>query len=310
MGLVLSRFPRKRQYDVVLVPMSNQLSAPIYWLMGKLYRQPVLLDYFLGLTDTNEDRHSATGPKAILYQWIDRFNIARMVSITDAAAHRGAFQELLGTTPEKMDILPIGVKDNLFQPLPIQADTGRICVQFVGNFIPFQGVDVILRAAALLKDKDSIHFELIGTGQTYRESTALAGELGLKNVEFLGYIGHPDLLEQMQHSTIQLGVFGDSFKTRYVVPNKVYEGLALGLPMITAASPALNEFFTPGEHLITVPPGDPASLAEAITRLAVSPAERARLSAAAANRIREAYLPEHIGARLRTVIETLLATNK
>jgi glycosyltransferase involved in cell wall biosynthesis len=279
----------------------------MYWLLGKLYRQPVLLDYFLGLTDTNEDRQSAAGLKAALYRWIDRFNIASMVSITDAAAHRDAFRDLLGVTPDKMSILPIGIKDDLFQPLPAQANGDRITVQFVGNFIPFQGVDVILRAAALLKDESGIHFEMIGTGQTYRDSTALADELGLSNVEFLGYIGHPDLLEQMRHSTIQLGVFGDSYKTRYVVPNKVYEGLALGLPMITAESPALDEFFTPGEHLITVPAGNPERLAEAILRLARSPAERERLSAAGARRIQEAFLPEHIGAQLKTVIESLLS---
>src|SRR5512147_2452371 len=48
---VASRFPRRGRYDVVLVPMSNQLAAPIYWLMSRLTGQPVLLDYFLGLTD-------------------------------------------------------------------------------------------------------------------------------------------------------------------------------------------------------------------------------------------------------------------
>jgi len=291
----------------VLVPMSNQLAAPVYWLLGKWFRQPVLLDYFLGLTDLNEDRGGVSGARLAFYRALDRFNITRMDSITDTAAHRDAFHRLVGVRPGRMAVIPVGINDDLFQYQPLSPGGADTIVQFVGTFIPFQGVEVILRAAAQLKSNRSIRFEIVGNGQTYPAARALAESLQLGNVEFKPFIPYDQLAASMRHSTIQLGVFGDSAKTRYVVPNKVYEGLALGLPVITAESPALEEFFTPGEHLVTVLPGDPESLAGAITRLAKSAPERARLGEAAARRIREAFLPEHIGVQLRSVIEAALS---
>lgn len=304
---VIAHFPRDRHVDLVLVPMSNQLVAPVYWLMGKLYRQPILLDYFLGLTDLAQDRGGASAPRLAFYRALDRFNIARLDSMTDTAAHRAAFEELVGISPRRMGVIPVGINDDLFQYQPLTSPAQGVTVQFVGTFIPFQGVDVILRAAALLKPDADIRFEIIGDGQTYSAARKLAEELELSNVEFQPFVPYDQLAARMRRSTIQLGVFGDSFKTRYVVPNKVYEGLALGLPLITAESPALAEFFTPGEHLLTVPPGDPEQLAGAIKQLAGSASERERLGRAAAARIREAFLPEQIGLQLKNMIEPLLA---
>ena len=65
-----------------------------------------------------------------------------------------------------------------------------------------------------------------------------------------------------------LGVFGRTAKAKRVVPNKVYQGLAMARPVITADSPAVREFFAPGEHLHTVPAGDPEALADAVVELA------------------------------------------
>jgi glycosyltransferase involved in cell wall biosynthesis len=101
---------------------------------------------------------------------------------------------------------------------------------------------------------------------------------------------------------IMLGVFGDTEKTRYVIPNKVFEALAMGLPLITAESPALNEFLEPGKHLSTVPPGNPTALAAEIVRLAETPSERKRLGEAGVQRIREAFMPAEIGRVFRRII--------
>jgi glycosyltransferase involved in cell wall biosynthesis len=79
--------------------------------------------------------------------------------------------------------------------------------------------------------------------------------------------------------------------------------MALGRPVITADSAALTEFFTPGEHVVTVPPGNPEALVHAIRMLVDSSQERHRIGTAAASRIQEAFLPQHIGAQLKTIIE-------
>lgn len=307
---VLSAFPRlAHEHDLFFVPAFNQLLAPFIWAVSRLYSRPVLLDYMVGLTDANEDRQTVAGVKATLFRWIDCFNIQRMYTLTDTEAHRKVYERLLGCRVDRMRIVPVGVRDMLmaFEPSE-KRDRDTLVIQFVGTYIPFHGVDVIIRAAHLLRENNGVRFELIGQGQTYTQSVALAQELELSNVRFIpGFFQPHELRSLCTHSSIVLGVFGDVAKTRYVVPIKVYEGLGLGLPVVTAESPALNEFFTPGEHLLTVMPGNPEALAIAIMRLVESPEERARVGIAGAARIREAFLPEHIGVQLKAIVETIIS---
>ena len=114
------------------------------------------------------------------------------------------------------------------------------------------------------------------------------------------------LLERLAEGTIFLGVFGATDKTSYVVPNKIFEGMMLGRPVVTAEAPAMDEIFTPGEHYVAVPPGDAARLAEALLKLVDSPAECERISRAGLERVQQAFLPQHIGAQLKPILEALV----
>lgn len=312
-GRVVELVRRSRnlaQCDVLLVPAFNQLVAPFVWAVGNLLNKPVLHDFFVGLTDVNEDRGEVAGPRATLFRWIDHFNAARMTSITDTAAHREAYRRLFKGRVDDMSVIPIGVNDDLFGPRPLPDWTDGVRVQFVGTFIPFHGVDVILRAIAHFRDDPRVQFEFFGQGQTHADAIRLAEELKLQRTSFAGFVPPGDLVAQLTEGTILLGVFGEGEKTRYVVPNKLFEGMALGRPIITAESPAMNEFFTPGEHFISVPAGDPERLAEAIRELIESRAACERLASAAAARIQEAFLPQHIGALLKPILEEMAGTSE
>lgn len=288
--------------DAVFLPSFNQTSAPLAGLLASRYRLPLLVDYMVGLSDLGADRQGHAPLRSRVFAHLDRWNIARLHTVTDADAHRREFVRLLGASTERMQVLPVGVRD--LDPLPAP-DTPRPLVQYAGTYIPFHGVEHIVQAAALLPQVD---VELIGTGQHYERSVALAQQLGAHNLRFVkGYFPSEELLAMQARSTIMLGVFGAARKTDYVVPNKVYEALALGRPLITAESSAIREFLSPGEHLLTVPPGDADALAAALQRLLDSPAEQERLRQQGRQRIEEAFLPRHIGARLRAILETLLA---
>lgn len=306
---LVRQFAQVRNCDVILIPAFNQLIAPVIGLLGRLRGKPVLLDYLVGLADVEEGRQKPSGLKFRIFKWVDRFNLSWMTSITDTSAHIRTFSRLLGKEQfPKMHVIPVGARD-LLTALPPPHDAGPIVVQYVGTFIPFHGTDIIVQAAHLLRDDPRIQFELIGRGQMYQTCKALADELQLPNIRFIkGYFEPPELLEMVARSTIQLGVFGAAEKTTYVVPNKVYESLFLGRPTITAEAPALNEFFTPGEHVLTVPPGDPQALAQTILHLADSPDERRRLRDAGMMHIQESFLPQHIGVKLRDILREMIET--
>jgi glycosyltransferase involved in cell wall biosynthesis len=91
-----------------------------------------------------------------------------------------------------------------------------------------------------------------------------------------------------------------------VIPNKAFQALACGAPLITADTPAARELLADGESALLVPPGDGAALAEAIRRLE-SDQELARRIAAGGRAAYERSASEAVlGTRWRSLIEGLL----
>ena len=102
-----------------------------------------------------------------------------------------------------------------------------------------------------------------------------------------------------------LGVFGTSGKAARVVPNKVYDALAAGRPLVTEDSRAARELLTDGRDALLVPAGDSADLAAALRRLGDYD-ERARLGAAALDLYRRRCTPEAVAATLLAALEACL----
>jgi glycosyltransferase involved in cell wall biosynthesis len=91
-----------------------------------------------------------------------------------------------------------------------------------------------------------------------------------------------------------------------VIPNKAYQALACGTPLITASTRGSRELLTDEENALLVPPGDPVALADAMRRVAAD-SELARRLGAAGRRVYEERASEDVlGPRWRALIEELL----
>jgi glycosyltransferase involved in cell wall biosynthesis len=87
-----------------------------------------------------------------------------------------------------------------------------------------------------------------------------------------------------------------------VIPNKVFQALACGTPVVTGDTPAARELLVDGESALLVPAGEPEALAEAVGRLAAD-AELARKIADGGRRAYEEQASEGVlGARWRDLL--------
>ena len=116
----------------------------------------------------------------------------------------------------------------MFHPLDGVVPTAR-SVLFYGTFIPLQGVDVIVGAAKLLVS-DDIRIAIIGDGQMRPTIERQISELGLTNIDLEGNVPLEALPAKIASSSLCLGIFGATAKAGRVIPNKLFQCLAVAGP--------------------------------------------------------------------------------
>ncbi len=135
-----------------------------------------------------------------------------------------------------------------------------------GKYIPLHGMPFIIKAAKELEGYD-VSFQLIGSGDEFEASLKLSEDLGLKNVEFIKFLEYKKLKVYIRNADVCLGIFGKTDKAGRVVPNKVYEAMAMKKPVITGDSPAAGEILRHKENAFLCKMGAPHAIAEAVLAL-------------------------------------------
>ena len=141
-------------------------------------------------------------------------------------------------------------------------------VMHSGNIGLSQGLEVVVEAAAHLRDVPDIQFVFVGDGVKRPALEAQAQALGLGNVRFLPY--QPK--ERLSESFASADVFVVSLKpglAGYIVPSKLYGILAAGRPYVAAVEDAcevaaISQKYDCG---LVVGPGDAKGLAQHILTL-------------------------------------------
>ena len=165
--------------------------------------------------------------------------------------------------------------------------------------IPLHGLDTILGAARLAPE---IRFRIAGTGQL---ESKLEQALP-RNVEWVGWIAHDSIPGELWSTGCALGIFGTTEKAGRVIPNKAFEALACGTPLVTADTRASRELLEDGVSALLVSPGDPGALAAAIRRLEAEPELAAGIAARGLAVYQARASEEVLGARWREILERLV----
>lgn len=206
--------------------------------------------------------------------------------------NKGAF-----VLPNPCDLYDIRSLANASKPKNFASDNYSLIA--VGRLSPEKGIDVILKALGILRDRGINQYELrvLGEGPYRSDYEQLAAKLGLQDrVEFLGYVPNPYSIM----AEADIFVHAARWEGFGMV---VVEAMALGLPVVATTCPGgPKEILDFGKYGILVPPDNPEELAQAIASLIQNPQKRQRLSELSLERV-EQYRPERIAERLLEIAE-------
>jgi glycosyltransferase involved in cell wall biosynthesis len=291
-------FGRRVDGDAVIVGYPGHADLPA--ARRAAGRRPVIFNPLVSLADTlvsDRGRFRPGSLPARALAAVDRraFTSADVV-VADTEAHAEFLATLAGHN--RFEVCFVGAEDRLFRP-PWQPEEPFTAL-FVGKLIPLQGVTTILEAARLGPD---IRFRIVGSGQlepVLREAPP--------NVERIPWIDYELLPAELRRASCALGIFGTTAKAARVIPNKAFQALACGTPLVTADTPAARELLTDGESALLVEPGNAEALAGAAARLAADD-RLARAIGAGGRRTYEQHASEAVlGPRWRGVLERATAS--
>ncbi|MCS7220914.1 MAG: glycosyltransferase [Anaerolineae bacterium] len=293
-------------YDVALAGFYGQLIA---LALSVFQRKPIILDAYVSTYDTLCEDRARFRPRSIpgrLAYWLDQRScqVASRV-MTDTRTHAHYFAHQFGIPKTKLRPIYVGCDEALFYPRVNVSSSSRRCEVFsYSSFLPLHGTEVIVQAAALLKSRPDIHFTLGGDGAGLQAVRQMVEELGLGNIDLVGWIPMERLPAYIAEASICLGGhFSTIPKAARVISTKTFQFIAMRKPTIVGDNAATRELFVPGEHVYAVPMGDPAALAKAISELADDAVLRDRIAAGGYALFQERLTTHVIAGQLASLIE-------
>lgn len=269
------------------------------FLPARLQPKWVVADVFISLYDTvvlDRRLFKQDGIVARILKWVESRAYAyadRLV--VDTQQNARFLSALFGLPDAKAIVAPLSIDEAHFRHSHYQEHAGICRVLFVGTMVPLHGIATILEAARLLSDRPDIRFKLIGNGQDAPLVEAWLRTHVTHLVWEKAWQPSSRIAEEISHSDICLGIFGEGGKTQRVCPFKVYAYASMGRAIITGETEWLKETIRQHETFASVPVNDAAALAAKIAQLADDPALRSKLAASSSN-----FYQAHFGNRRAT----------
>jgi glycosyltransferase involved in cell wall biosynthesis len=229
--------------------------------------------------------------------WLDRRLPGRanhIIAVSETIRH--TLTALGASTPDRVHVIPNGVEWERF-PMERGISPDRPTVIFTGNLAPYQGVELMLQAFALVHARRAEARLTIVTDARFTPYEALARRVGVAAAVDLRRAAFPEQPAILAAATVAINprVQCDG------IPQKVLNYMAAGLPIATFESSA-----GPLRHEVTglcVPDGDTVAMAGALERLLTDRLLARGLGDAAREQARREFSWDHVAARVEDVYQ-------
>jgi glycosyltransferase involved in cell wall biosynthesis len=243
--------------------------------------------------------------------WLRFLNprIDRIVCVAEAV--RDYFSRMrpafLRVPPERLVTIYKGHSLDWYQAAPAALDglgvpAGAFVVTCVANYRPRKGIEVLVDAHAMLPPNWNAHLLLVGSGMDApRLAARIAASPASARVHVLGHRTDAPSL------TAASDVFALPSTKREGLARSLIEAMAYGVAPVVTNCGGSPELVVDGVSGLVVPVRDAAALAAALRRLHGEPELKARLGAAARERIRNDFRIEDTIAKTLELYVSLAA---
>ena len=279
-GLVLRARGKKVIYDV-----HEDLPAQVltkFWIPSLLRRPVALL--------------------AVVLDWIAKVTATRLVAATPAIARKfpAGKTVLVQNFPRPEELWsgegagPYGARPPL--------------VAYVGGLTAIRGTRQMIEAIGLVSPKWEVRLAIAGEfapEELKRESQQLAG---WERVVDLGWQSRAQVRDLLGSARLGLLIFQDAPNHREAQPNKLFEYMSAGLPVVASNFPLWREIILGTGCGLVVDPAEPGAVAAAVAALLADPGTAARMGERGRAAVTSIYNWDREFTRLATVYAELLAT--
>jgi len=268
----------RNKYDLMFVAFPGQLTMIFARFLS---RKKIVFDAFTSLYDSNVFDRKTVGEKSLrakYYWFLDWLSCSLADKILlDTNEHIKYFIKTFKIKRDKFIRLFVISDDEIFKNVQVQERTevqkNKFLIHFHGTYIPLQGVEYVLESAKILEKYSDIRFHIIGSKIKEKFNNQ-----DFKNIDFTPNVSYEDLFKNIAMADISLGIFGETEKAKRVIPNKVYEAIAMSKPVITGRSGAIKELFIDHENILMCDFNNARDLADKILELKNNKQLRDKLS--------------------------------
>jgi glycosyltransferase involved in cell wall biosynthesis len=285
--------------------------------VGRLRRIPLILE----IRDLWPESIVAVGAlragrRLRFLEWLEKRMYAGASRIVTVGA--GYREQLVnrGVATERIDIIPNGVDRGLFSNCSSGAALrdkydleGAFVCSYIGTIGLGSGLEIVLRAARLLRDegRDDVVFALVGDGAIREELERKARQEGLTRVVFTGRQDKrtiPEFLSMTDACLVHL-LRRDLFRS--VLPSKIFEAAAMKKPIILGVEGSATEIVRDANAGICIEPENERDLVEAVKRLARDRDLAQRMGRAGFESIAAVYDYDRLAEKYAEIIERVAA---
>ena len=176
---------------------------------------------------------------------------------------------------------------------------------YLGNVFPNRGLGGIVKALGMLPASSNLRLTVAGmfTPASYQQQ--LAKLPGWSRVDFVGWRDRNEVADLLSRAGVGLVLFHPRPEHQTAYPNKLFEYMAAGLPVIASDFPLWRSIIETADCGLLVDPLDPSAICSALTRLMDNPQQADQLGANGVRAIRDRFNWQREAVGLQTTYAAL-----